>query len=153
MDEDFGFNMDDFDEEEFNCEQKQKRELPVYIKAMELVDIIKSIVGLIDPEKDQLHLVERMMEKAYTIPAKIAGAEGGDLFSIRFDNATIIKLTARELLYETSLLKASQLCDEQYVELLRNEIDEFRILFLDWVKSFDKTNDIEEDDWDIKKFI
>jgi hypothetical protein len=36
--------------------------------------------------------------------------------------------------------------DFDYLDLLRNEIEEFRLIFIDWVQSFDKTNDIP-DNW------
>jgi hypothetical protein len=36
--------------------------------------------------------------------------------------------------------------DKDYISLLRNEIDEFRLLFIDWVASFDAWNYIK-DDW------
>lgn len=125
------------------------RKLPVFKKAEEILEITRAITEIIDEEKDELRMAEQMIYNASIIPAKIAGAEGGDLYSIRFDNATIIKLHARELLAETSFLKSEKLVDSDHIKLLRNTIEEFRIVFLDWVASFDKTNDIS-DEWDIK---
>jgi hypothetical protein len=123
--------------------------MPVFLKAREIADITRTMCELIDEEKDELHMRELMLENAYILSAKIAGAEGGDLYSIRFDNATIIKLHARELLAQTSLLRAEKLVEERYIDMLRAEIEEFRVLFIEWVKSFDKNNDIK-DEWDIK---
>jgi len=110
---------------------------------------LHTLFDVIDPEKDQLEIRTQMLEHALIIPAKIAGAEGGDLYSIRFDNATIIKLAARDLLSCTTWLKVEKLCEEKYIQLLRTEIESFRILFLEWVASFDKENDLE-DEWDIR---
>ena len=77
---------------------------------------------------------------------KIVGAEGGDLFTIRMENAVLIKIHARELLTQTNYLRAERLCDPAYIKLLREEIEQFRVLFVEWVKSFDRTNDIQ-DNW------
>jgi hypothetical protein len=145
----FDYEPDDDDDQDSNLNTDAYRSLPVYIKAEELVKIVHTLFEVIDPEKDVLEIRAQMMEHAFIIPAKIAGAEGGDLYSIRFDNATIIKLAARDLQACTSLLKHEKLCDEKYIKMLRDEIGSFRILFLQWVASFDKENDLE-DEWDIK---
>lgn len=144
-DEDFNFgeNPEDFPFRK----QKDYMELPVFKKAEELRKLTMMICDVIDEEKDELHIVKHVLSNAMIIPAKIAGAEGGGLYSIRFDNATLIKLAARKLLAQTNLLY--DLVEEKYVKMLRKEIEEFRFVFLDWVRTFDKTNDII-DEWDIK---
>jgi four helix bundle protein len=152
--DDFEFSNEDFelteeDKKEFEAERKRKRNLPVAKKAEEIYKLTSTICDLIDKEKDLFHLHEQMLSNAMMIPAKIANAEGGDLYSLRFDQATILKIHARELLAQTSLLSAEELIDEKYVKLLRKEIEEFRPVFLDWVRSWDKSNDIT-DEWDIK---
>lgn len=153
-DGDFDFNEENFeltDEDRKAFEQERNRvdNLPVMLKAHELSELVQTICDTIDDEKDELHMKECMLGLVITLPAKIAGAEGGDLFSIRFDNATIIKLNARELLASTNMLRVNDAVDEKYIQLLRQEIEEFRVLFIEWVKTFDKQNDIS-DEWDIK---
>ena len=39
--------------------------------------------------------------------------------------------------------------EEDYVDLLREKIEEFRLLFVDWIRSFDKTYDIP-DNWAVR---
>jgi hypothetical protein len=144
-DDGFDFDPDDFDKEDFD----KHRDLPVFKKAMQIAELTRAVVDTFDREKDVLNMRESMMEHAYILGAKIAGAEGADLYSIRMENAVLIKINARELLASTSWCKEENLCDRDYLQLLRNEIEEFRKLFVDWVENFDKTNDIE-DDWGIK---
>ena len=147
------WNPENWDDEDFGKseerEEKRYKSMAVFKKAEEIVEITRAIVDSIDEEKDELHVREQMMLNAYTIPAKIAGAEGGDLYSIRMDNAVLIKLAARELQAQTSLCHAEELCDPKYLQLLRDEIASFRELFIEWIKSFDKNNDIE-DEWNIR---
>jgi hypothetical protein len=82
-----------------------------------------------------------MMEDAMMIAAKISGAEAVDLYDIKMENATIIRKCARELFEE-------DIKDKEYIELLPNEIEEFRLLFIDWVASFDQWNYII-DRWEL----
>jgi hypothetical protein len=62
------------------------------------------------------------------------------------ENAVIIKVHARSLQTHTSGLKMLGYPNHEYLQILRDEIDEFRKLFIEWVNSFDKSNDIE-DEW------
>jgi len=137
--------MDDYFEEN----SENYNDLPVLKKANDILKVTFALSDIIDKEKDELMLADQMLSNALTIPSKIAGAEGGNLYSIRFDNATLIKLSARELLAQASLVEKEGLCDKEYVQLLRDEIEEFRILFLNWVSSFDKDDDLE-DEWNIR---
>lgn len=146
------WNPDNWGDDDFKSEEREEKRykaMPVFQKAEEIVDITRAIVDSIDEEKDVLLMREQMMVNAYTIPAKIAGAEAGDLYSIRMDNAVLIKLAARELQTQTSFCNSEELCDPKYLELLQNEIENFRKLFIEWIKSFDKSNDID-DEWNIR---
>ena len=88
-----------------------------------------------------------MMEDAMTIPTKIAGAEAGDLYDLRMENAAIIRKAARDLYVQAGSLRFEEcIPDKDYILLLRKEINEFRLLFIDWVASFDMWNYIK-DDW------
>lgn len=92
------------------------------------------------------HYKGLMMEDVMIINAKLRGAEAVDLYSQRMENAVVIKIHAVSLLTATSGLKMMGLSSNKYLQLLRDEIEAFRKLFVDWVASFDKTNDIP-DDW------
>jgi hypothetical protein len=90
------------------------------------------------------HYRSIMMEDVMIISAKLRGAEAVDLYSIRMENAVIIKTHAVSLLTATSGLKMMGLSNNKYLQLLRDEIEAFRKLFVDWINSFDKTNDIPD---------
>jgi hypothetical protein len=90
-----------------------------------------------------------MMEDAMMIAAKISGAEAVDLYDIKMENATIIRKCARELYVRAGSLRFEEdIKDKEYIELLPNEIEEFRLLFIDWVASFDQWNYII-DRWEL----
>ncbi|PVW14568.1 hypothetical protein [Marixanthomonas spongiae] len=125
-------------------------EMPIYKKAMEISKLADKVVELVRDKQTELpEGAEGEMIQDYghyirlnamTIPAKIAGAEGGDLYDLRMENAAIIRKAAREIKVDCTGLKMCGFKDEDYLELLRNEIDEFRPLFAEWVKSFDQWN-------------
>jgi hypothetical protein len=120
--------------------------LPIFKKAEEIRHIVEAILKYIPEEKDFFQVGPFMFENACIIGAKIAGAEGGDLYFIRMECAVQIKVAARDLLTRTNMLRSEKLCPEEYIQLLRNEIDKFRVLFIDWVAGFDKENE-REDGW------
>ena len=88
-----------------------------------------------------------MLEDSMIIPAKIAGAEAMDDFILKMENAVIIKIHARSLLTRTSSLKYLELVDPEYLQLIRDEIEAFRILFKEWVATFHIDTVKEGDGW------
>jgi hypothetical protein len=127
---------------------KKIEKLLIYQKAMSISKLVESFM-LALPEDDVFLQQSKglMMENAIVIPAKIAGAEGGDLYSIRMQNAAIIRYHALHLYAQIGSLRFhSKFKDLEYVSLLRYELEEFRLLFIDWVESFDTNNHIW-DDW------
>lgn len=139
---------DDFKEaeEEIKNERKRLKEMPLYKSAVNIRKMTTSLAETINEEDDALMMKEQMLMNAFMLGPKIAGAEAGDLYTLRMENAVIIKIHARELLTQTSFCKAEKLSKPEYLKLLRDEIENFRKHFVDWVKTFDKENDIK-DDW------
>ncbi len=123
--------------------------LPVFKKGMEIVEITKALTASFKESSESKMIGELMLENAHLIPAKIANAEGGDIFSHRMDMATLIKLSARELYSQTALCQHLKLTHNDYLKLLQREIESFRQLFLEWVDTFDVNNDVY-DEWSFR---
>ena len=78
-----------------------------------------------------------IMECAHTLPAKIAGAEGADLYDIYYEQAALIRKACRELVVNMRGLEACGYEEKQYMDLIRSAVDkEFKPLFRDWVATF-----------------
>jgi hypothetical protein len=123
--------------------------MPIYQKAEQIFRLTEGLIQIIPVENEFLQetTVRYMLENAMLIPVKIAGAEGGDLYDLRMENAAIIRKAARELYVQAGSLRYEEgITDKDYIELLRNTIEEFRLLFIDWVASFDVWNYIK-DSW------
>jgi hypothetical protein len=56
------------------------------------------------------------------------------------ENAAIIRKAAREISTNCTGLKICGYKHTDYLELLRHEVEDFRILFAEWVKTFDQWN-------------
>lgn len=123
--------------------------MPIYQKAEQIFKLTQGLVHVVPADNDFLQetTVRFMLENAFTIPVKIAGAEGGDLYDLRMENAAIIRKAARELSVQAGSLRYEEgITDADYINLLRSTIDEFRLLFIDWVAGFDQWNYIK-DSW------
>lgn len=139
-----GDDSDGYDPEE---ERRKLEALPVYRKAVEIMDLTQQIVDTF--AEDEMARVHRqlMTDDAMTLPVKIAGAEASDDYILKMENATIIKIHARSLLTQTSSAKYLGLQDDRYLKLLRDEVESFRTLFRAWVKTFEIDTVKEDDGW------
>jgi hypothetical protein len=135
---------DGFDPEE---ERRKLEALPIYKKALEILDLTQQIVDTFNDEDTAKIHRQIMLEDAMIIPAKIAGAEAMDDYILKMENATVIKIHARSLLTQTSSAKYLYLQDERYLKLLRDEIEAFRLLFRKWILTFDTDTTKEGDGW------
>lgn len=126
------------------------QKLPIYQKAAHILKLVNGLLEAIDEEDEFLSATKYMMRDDISIIcAKIAGAEGGDLYSIRMQNAAIIRDYAMHLYVQVGSLRfEDSFKDTEYVTLIRKEIDEFRLLFIEWVASFDRSNYIW-DEWEL----
>lgn len=137
-------------EEESDDEIPSYRSLPIYIKSAEIFELTNKIVEYIndaiqkrsDDAKMKMaeFYVKDLLDNAVIIPAKIAGAMAVSLYDIKMENAAIIRKAAREISVTSSGLKMLQIEGFEYLDLLREEIELFRVLFAEWVKTFDQTD-------------
>jgi hypothetical protein len=137
----------------FKIKRMSKRDklnqLPLYQKAEQIFKITQGLVEIVPADNEFLQetTVRFMLENAMIIPAKISGAQAVELYDLKMENATIIRKAARELYVQAGSLRfEEEILDKDYILLLRKEIDEFRLLFIDWVAGFDMWNYIK-DDW------
>lgn len=129
---------------------EETRNMPIFKKAEDILSLTRRIVDVVSKEdsnaKDDYdrsmldNYADYLMDNAAIIPAKIAGAEGANLYDIRMENAAIIRKAAREIITDCSGLTMSGFREEDYLNLLKNEIEQFRLLFAKWVQGFNKDN-------------
>lgn len=153
-DDDFDFNFDDLSDEEKEEIEKQQREerqaletSPIYIKAFEIYNTVNALVeSLSDDDKEFYQSI--LLESSMILAPKIAGAFGSESWLICMQNASIIRYHAEYLHTSTSGLRLFTKAQKEYVQLFRTDMEEFRELFKEWVKTFDKLEHEEYvDEW------
>ncbi len=128
----------------------QLKTLPVYQKAEEIAKLINGLLETIPEDDKILNDTKYMMQDDITmICSKIAGAEAGDEYSIRMQNAAIIRDYAMHLEVQVGSIRFHPTFkDKDFVVLIRKEINEFRLLFINWVAGFDKEHYFW-DEWEL----
>jgi len=144
--------------------------MPLYQKGQEITELVRTIAELIDDDEGQLAYTKQLMlEDAYLLCAKIAAAEGGDLYDIRMENAALIRRAGHSLKLHIHSLRMFGFEHAEYYLMVREKVEEYRLLFIDWVAGFDKTryiadkwglfnppgvqpNDDDNDDFDPDRF-
>ncbi|WP_420321153.1 hypothetical protein [Flagellimonas sp.] len=142
--------MFDEDDENHRAPYESIRKMPIYKKGQEIFKLADKIFDLVmdegydtlpEEEKNALqHHAQYLKSNAMLINPKIAGAIGADLYDLKMENATLIRKAAREILTDSTGLKMYGFKHLEYLDLLRNEVELFRILFAEWVKTFDPWN-------------
>lgn len=124
----------------FNDEKDiDPRDLPIYKKGEEIFEVINQICQLIDDDDQYLgHVKSIMLEDAMLLTVKVAGATGGQLYDIKMECAAIIRKAARELMIQNHSLEMFGFEHVEYYQMVRDLVDEYRLLFIDWVASFDQ---------------
>lgn len=120
---------------------EELQEMPLYRKALEILEIVERIKSLVPEDKIlSSHAAEYMYADALQLAPKIAGAEGVDLYDLKMENAAVIRKCARQISVSCNTFLTEDFKEVEYLKLLRAEIEEFRVLFAEWVKTFDEWN-------------
>lgn len=125
--------------------------LPIFQKAESIRTLIDSIVEItmesemfFETEEDGKMIddsINYLVDNSIILPSNIAAASDEDtLFDIKMENATNIRKAAREILTDLTTLEYYGFKDIEYLDVLRAEMEEFRILFAEWVKTFNPWN-------------
>jgi len=124
---------------------KVYQELTVYQQAKTIAEITEALVDSFD-EKGINDVCLQLLNFSKTLPEKIAAAECGDFYTLRLENAFYVKCAARELQSLLLYCHALKLAHKDYINFLVRELETFRGLFLHWVATFNKHNDLK-DEW------
>lgn len=112
-------------------------EIPIYKKAAEIFDTVKAITDVF-PEDDEnlLILKGQLLSDAMLIQAKLASGLFIKLYDKKMENATLIRKAARDLTVSYHSLKMFGFEEVDYYLMVRTQIEEFRLLFIEWVADF-----------------
>ena len=131
----------------FEIEFKNPIAKALFDKGGEIIELVHEITDLI-PEDDEMlkHTSSFMREDAYMLQVKVSGAEGGKLYDIKMECAAIIRKAGRDLYVQKHNLEMFDFEYVSYMDLLRDKLDEYKAIFIQWVETFDPKVAIK-DDW------
>ncbi|MBX2971712.1 MAG: hypothetical protein KF797_01290 [Flavobacteriales bacterium] len=139
------------------------RKTPLFKKAEEIRKLATAIVESAPDEaksegknasrqRFESHMLKQskndIMDHAYTIGAKIAGAYAMNMYDLQMENACLIRRSCREMVVALRGLEMAGYSEQSYFDLLRNAVEEFRPLFAEWVGTF-KDSDYFYDEWEL----
>jgi hypothetical protein len=81
-----------------------------------------------------------MLSDAMQLTVKVAGAESAEIYDLKMEAAAIIRKAARDLMVQNHSLEMFDFEYVEYFDIVRKLIEEYRIIFIDWVEGFDKWN-------------
>ena len=116
--------------------------LPIFKKGEEIQDIVFKIADLIDDNEDSplANIKAMMIADSGMLTVKVGGAVAGELYDIKMEAATYIRRAAHDLVSHSHSLEMFGFKYTEYFEIVRKLVEEYRLLFIDWVASFDKWN-------------
>lgn len=118
---------------------------PIYQKARDIVELVNAFRLILEDRENSQYddhillqkIIDEMWNSALMIPPKLASALSEALYDLKMENATLIRMHARSLRSACSSLLPLGFNEPDYIQLLKNEIEGFRILFVEWVDTFD----------------
>ena len=117
------------------------QECLIYRKAEEILEIVEELVELVPKDNEILmDVASATLSQAMLLLVNIRGAEAGDLYDIRMERAAIIRKAARDIYIAKHSFRDFGYEYTDCFDLLRDSIEEFRLLFIDWVAGFDQWN-------------
>lgn len=130
---------DDGDDDDCNYNEPNARNLPLFKKGEEIRDVVYLLTGLFPEDDERLQsLKNEMIHDAALLTVKIAGAEVVNLYDLKMEAATFIRKAANDLKVMNHSLEMFGFKDVKYFQIIRDLIEEYRLLFIDWVSGFDK---------------
>jgi hypothetical protein len=113
--------------------------LPIYKKGKEIFEVVEKICQLIPEDNEHLqHIRGMMLSDAAMLTVKVAGAMAGGLYDIKMESAALIRKAANDLMIQNHSLKMFGFEYVEYYSIVRKLIEEYRLLFIDWVAGFDR---------------
>lgn len=88
---------------------------------------------------------ESVLGDAYQVAVKVRSSAGLDMYVLKMENAAIIRKNAMHIHTQIGGMAGMGFIEEAHAKAVRSDIDKFRLLFIEWINTFEK--DDFEDEW------
>jgi hypothetical protein len=148
------FDNEEEEGDEWKHKAKKERAKALYDKWRQVYTLVEALLSILEPNEETPEAYLENMKEMIRIDAmlvcvKISGAEAGDMYVLRMENASLIRTAANSVYISMSGLRMMEVAEDAHLDAVRAEIDVFRELFKEWVNGFEK--DEFEDDWGLFK--
>ena len=126
--------------------------LPIYQKAKEILVLAEHICDSLKDDEQREHIEHQMMSNSTIIVTKVAVAAKTDSYSQKIESLLKIKFAIREMFEGVLFARLIKINPNDYVQLMRNAIEDFRMEFITWIRTFDSSTE-DKDDWAIRHDI
>ena len=119
----------------------------LFKKGIDILNLSQTICDVLPIDEHAEVTRSLMLENAMTVITKIKGAMAVDnVYSIVMESAVIIKVNICQLKDQLWACEALHEVEQKYVDVLRDELEEFKLIFIQWLGSFNKDSDLP-DEW------
>jgi hypothetical protein len=152
--EGFDFNFDELnDEDRAELEEQQREEEirlnkhPLFKQAHEINKVLDLVLeSFYNPEEKEL-FGTTLKNSALTIITKLSSGLTSDSYGYCMQKAAVIREHGEYLRLSNHLLSSRKSCETRYIDLFREEMDQFHHLFKNWAKEILTMKDDFEDEW------
>ncbi len=137
-----------FEGEEWKLKPQLEAAEKLYNKWREIFLLVESYCETLQDSKEYDHAEknrELIWQNLFIVAPKIIGAAGADLYTLKMENASIVRNNCREMMEQIVFTAMVGAGEEKYADAIEREMDIFRELFRAWVNTFVK--DEHEDEW------
>ncbi len=151
-------DLPDWDDDDLHTEEDEGEEWKpnptrdackaLYGKWQEVVFLLKGIlVPLMENADDTMlsHAAGDFYSDSHIVAVKIKSSEAAGIYTVRMENAAIIRKAAQGIASGLLLFMEDDDIDESHIMVIRDEINAFQLLFIEWVNTFEK--DEFRDEW------
>ncbi len=137
-----------YEGEEWKVKPQMEAAEKLYNKWREIFMLVESYCETLQDSKDYDHAEknkELIWQNLFIVAPKIIGAVGADLYTLKMENASIVRNNCREMMEQIKFTAMVGAGEEKYADAIEREMDIFREMFKTWVNTFVK--DEHEDEW------
>lgn len=119
----------------------------VYKQWRELFGLVIAFAENLEDERDennQSTTKSLIYQNAMIVAPKIIGAVSVDAFSIKMENAALIRSNCRQMMEQINFSVLMGWSDETYKQVIEESLEQFKYLFRIWVTTFERNGDVDE---------
>jgi hypothetical protein len=120
----------------------------VYKQWRELFGLVIAFAENLEDEHDETNQTTTkslIYQNAMIVAPKIIGAVSVDTFSMKMENAALVRSNCRQMMEQINFAVLMGWSDETYKQVIEESVDQFKYLFRIWVATFERNGD--EDEW------